>query len=148
MQKTILCVCIYIILISIFFVLIPNKNMESVMKFTLNLFLISIIVVPLISNIKKIDFSQYKNILNKNQMQSYDLEEKVLENNKKNLKNALEIVFFQNGYKDLDISIDINKDSQTTNISIKIPNEKNYSRKEIEKITKQQTGITPKIEYI
>lgn len=148
MQKTILCVCIYIILISIFFVLIPNKNMESVMKFTLNLFLISIIVVPLISNIKKIDFSQYKNILNKNQMQSYDLEEKVLENNKKNLKNALEIVFFQNGYKDLDISIDINKDSQTTNISIKIPSEKNYSRKEIEKITKQQTGITPKIEYI
>ena len=122
--------------------------MESVMKFTLNLFLISIIVVPLISNIKKIDFSQYKNILNKNQMQSYDLEQKVLENNKKNLKNALEIVFFQNGYKDLDISIDINKDSQTTNISIKIPNEKNYSRKEIEKITKQQTGITPKIEYI
>ena len=148
MQKTILCVCIYIILISIFFVLIPNKNMESVMKFTLNLFLISIIVVPLISNIKKIDFSQYKNILNKNQTQSYDLEEKVLENNKKNLKNALEIVFFQNGYKDLDISIDINKDSQTTNISIKIPSEKNYSRKEIEKITKQQTGITPKIEYI
>ena len=148
MQKTILCVCIYIILISIFFVLIPNKNMESVMKFTLNLFLISIIVVPLISNIKKIDFSQYKNILNKNQTQSYDLEEKVLENNKKNLKNALEIVFFQNGYKDLDISIDINKDSQTTNISIKIPSKKNYSRKEIEKITKQQTGITPKIEYI
>ncbi len=148
MQKTILCVCIYIILISIFFVLIPNKNMESVMKFTLNLFLISIIVVPLISNIKKIDFSQYKNILNKNQTQPYDLEEKVLENNKKSLKNALEIVFFQNGYKDLDISIDINKDSQTTNISIKIPSEKNYSRKEIEKITKQQTGITPKIEYI
>lgn len=148
MQKTILCVCIYIILISIFFVLIPNKNMESVMKFTLNLFLISIIVVPLISNITKIDLSQYKNILNKNQVQSNDLEEKVLENNKKNLKNALEIVFFQNGYKDLDISIDINKDSQTTNISIKIPNEKNYSRKEIEKITKQQTGITPKIEYI
>lgn len=148
MQKTILCICIYIILISIFFVLIPNKNMESVMKFTLNLFLISIIVVPLISNLNQIDFNKYKNILNKNHMQSNNIEERVLENNKKNLKNALEIVFFQNGYKDLDISIDINKDSQTTNILIKIPNEKKYSRKEIEKITKQQTGITPKIEYI
>lgn len=148
MQKTILCICIYIILISIFFVLIPNKNMESVMKFTLNLFLISIIIVPLISNISQIDFNQYKNILNKNQLQTKDLEEKVLENNKENLKNALKIVFLKNGYKDLDISIDINKDSQTTNILIKIPSEKNYNRKEIEKITKQQTGITPKIEYI
>ncbi len=148
MQKTILCICIYIILISIFFVLIPNKNMESVMKFTLNLFLISIIVVPLVSNLNQIDFNKYKNILNKNQIQSNNLEKKILENNKRNLKNALEIVFFQNGYKDLDISIDINKDSQTTNILIKIPNEKKYSRKEIEKITKQQTGITPKIEYI
>lgn len=148
MQKTILCICIYIILISIFFVLIPNKNMESVMKFTLNLFLISIIIIPLISNISQIDFNQYKNILNKNQLQTKELEEKILENNKENLKNALKIVFLKNGYKDLDISIDINKDSQTTNILIKIPSEKNYNRKEIEKITKQQTGITPKIEYI
>ena len=148
MQKTILCICIYIILISIFFVLIPNKNMESVMKFTLNLFLISIIIIPLISNISQIDFNQYKNILNKNQLQTKELEEKILENNKENLKNALKIVFLKNGYKDLDISIDINKDSQTTNILIKIPNEKNYNRKEIEKITKQQTGITPKIKYI
>ena len=132
---------------SFFFVLIPNKNMESVMKFILNLFLISIIVIPLINSIKKINLTKYSDMFNKNKIKTKKLDNNVLQNNLKNLESALKIVFLQNGYKDLDISININKEDQTTNILIIVPKEKNYNKKEIEKIVKQQTGITPNIKY-
>lgn len=145
MQKTILYICIFIVLISFFFVLIPNKNMESTIKFIFNLFLITIIIVPLISAIKKIDLTKYNDILNKNNLYIKNLDNSVLQSNIKNLETALKIVFLQNGYKDLDISININKENKTTNISITIPEEKNYNKNEVEKIVKQQTGITPKI---
>ena len=145
MQKTILYICIFIVLISFFFVLIPNKNMESTIKFIFNLFLITIIIVPLISAIKKIDLTKYNDILNKNNLYIKNLDNSVLQSNIKNLETALKTVFLQNGYKDLDISININKENKTTNISITIPEEKNYNKNEVEKIVKQQTGITPKI---
>ena len=147
MQKTILCICISIIVISILFTLIPNSNMESSMKFTLNIFLISIILMPILMNIGKLNFSKYSNIIENNKQLNEDLEKKIFQNNEKSLINALKIVFSQNGYKDLDISININKENKTSSITIKIPQEKNYDEEKIKQIVKQQTGLTPKIEF-
>ena len=147
MQKTILCICISIIVISILFTLIPNSNMESSMRFTLNIFLISIILMPILMNIGKLNFSKYSNIIENNKQLNEDLEKKIFQNNEKSLINALKIVFSQNGYKDLDISININKENKTSSITIKIPQEKNYDEEKIKQIVKQQTGLTPKIEF-
>ena len=147
MQKTILYICISIIIISIFFTLIPNKNMEASMKFILNIFLIGIILTPIITNISKIDFSKYKEIINRNENEIEDLKNSVEIENKRNLEKALQIVFSQNGYKDLDISININKEKKTTNILIKMPYDKKSEEEKIKQITKKQTGLIPKIEY-
>ncbi len=147
MQKTLLEICVSIIVISILFALIPNKTMEPSMKFVLNIFLLSVIIIPILNVIKQTDFSKYSNILNKNKLNENYLKNKIDETNKKKLEYALKIVFSQNGYKDLDISIDINKESKTTNIIVKIPKNVNYDEKEIIKIVKKQTGLIPKIEY-
>ena len=147
MQKTILSICITLILISIFFTLIPNKNIEPTIKFTLNLFLISVIIIPIINFFKNFKFSEYSEFLKKNELNKEDLEKKIFKTNKENLEKALKIVFLKNGYKDLDISININKEKKTTNITVKIPENKNYNTKKIEQIVKQQTGIIPKIEF-
>lgn len=146
MQKTIFSISITLILISIFFALIPNKNAEPTIKFTLNLFLISVIIIPLINFFKNFKSSEYSEFFKKNEIEQKDLEKKIYKTNKKILENALKIVFAQNGYKDLDISININKETKTTNIIVKIPENKNYDTKKIEQIVKQQTGIQPKIE--
>ncbi len=147
MQKTILYICISIVIISIFFTLIPNKNMEASMKFILNIFLIGIILTPIITNISKIDFSKYKEIINRNENEIEDLKNSVEMENKRNLEKALQIVFSQNGYKDLDISININKEKKTTNILIKMSYDKKTEEEKIKQITKKQTGLIPKIEY-
>ena len=147
MQKTILEICVSVILISILFVLIPNKSMEPTMKFVLNIFLISVLIVPILNTIHKTDFSKYSKIFNNKKISEEYLKNKIDMSNKKNLEYALKIVFLQNGYKDLDISIDINKESKTTNILVKIPKNKNYNEEEIKKIVKKQTGIIPKIKY-
>lgn len=147
MQKTILEICISMVVISILFVLIPNKSMEPTMKFILNMVLISVLIIPILNTINKIDFSKYSKIFNNNKINEEDLKNKIDISNKKNLEYALKIVFLQNGYKDLDISIDINKESKTTNILVKIPKNKSYDEEEIKKIVKNQTGIIPKIKY-
>lgn len=147
MQKTIFSICITLILISIFFALIPNKSAEPTIKFTLNLFLISVILIPTINFFKNFKFSEHSEFFKKNEINKEDLEKKIFETNKKNLEKALKIVFLKNGYKDLDISISINKETKSTEITVKIPENKNYNTKKIEQIVKQQTGIQPKLEF-
>lgn len=147
MQKIILSICVSIIIISIFHILIPNKNMESSMKFALNIFLISIIAIPIIKSIKKIDIPNYSELLDKNKFYEENLKDKVENSNKNILENALKAVFYKKGYNNVDISIDIDKDNKTTNIEIKIPLSENYDAEEIKEITKQQTGINPNIKY-
>lgn len=147
MQKTILCICVSIIIISILFTLVPNSNMESPMRFTLNVFLISIILMPILIHIGKLNFSKYSNIIENNKFLNENIEKKIFKNNEKNLEHALKIVFSQNGYNDLDISININKDSKTPTITVKIPKEKNYDEEKIKQLVEKETGITPKLEF-
>lgn len=116
------------------------------MRFTLNIFLISVILMPIFLNFNKLNLSKYSNILENNKKLNENLEKKIFQNNEKNLKRALEIVFSQNGYNNLDISITINKENKTSNIIIKIPQDKNYDEEKIKNLVKKETGITPKIE--
>ncbi len=147
MQKTILYICISIIISSIFFILIPKKNMESPIKFALNLFLICIIIAPFSSKIETIDFSKYSKIIQNNRLNLKNIEQKINESNKKNLENALKFVFLKNGYKNVDISIDIDQEEKTTNITVTIPKNKNYDEEKIKNMVKQETGIIPKVEF-
>ena len=101
MQKVILSICVSIIIISIFHILVPNKNMESSMKFALNIFLVSIIAIPIIKSIKKIDIPDYSKMLDKNKFYVENLKDRVEDSNKNILENALKTVFHKKGYNSI-----------------------------------------------
>ncbi|MDE5853015.1 MAG: hypothetical protein K2G97_03120, partial [Oscillospiraceae bacterium] len=66
---------------------------------------------------------------------------------KKNLEAGLKAVFLQNGYKDVDINIDINKENETTEVCVKIPEDEQHSKKDIEQLVIGEMGIKPEIIY-
>ena len=141
-------ICVSIICGTIFYMLVPNGNMEKSMKLVLNVFLVSSLITPLIKNLNYCDiFNCLDKIYNSDEVKMR-YSETVKKTDEEKLKSALKIVLAKSGYKFLDINIDISKDnSKVKNVGLKIAKDKNYDINQIKQIVKNETGLDPEIIY-
>ncbi len=147
MQNWAMSICVAMIGGALFSMLVPNGNMKKVLTFTLNLFFISTIAAPILTGITQLDFSSnLKNIIQNDKLSEVSINQ-TIDLAKKNLETGLKAVFIQNGYKDVDINIDINKENETTEVCVKIPEDEQYSKKDIEQLVIGEMGIKPEIIY-
>ena len=145
MQTWALTVCVTMIGGALFSMLVPNNSMQRVVKFTLNLFFISALLSPFITEFPDLDLSFTEQTLAASDELYNLMEEETVNHAERTLEEGLTVVFEQNGYKIEDIAININIEEETTEIIVVIPQEEQGQIPQIEQLVKNETGILPRI---
>lgn len=145
MQSWALAVCATMIGGALFSLLVPNNNLKRVVQFTLSLFFVSALVAPFLTELPDVDFSFAEQVLASNDELEGVMETEVIKQAQSSLEQGLMVVFEQNGYKIEDITININSEEETTQITVVIPQEEIQRIPQMEQLVQNETGIIPKI---
>ena len=145
MQSWALAVCATMIGGALFSLLVPNNNLQRVVRFTLSLFFVSALVAPLLTDLPDFDISFTEYTLAANDELGDLIKDEVIEEAETALEEGLTADFEQNGYKMEDIAIHINSEEETTQITIVIPQDEQQQIPQMEQLVLNETGILPKI---
>ena len=148
MQKWILYACAVLIITSIFHMLTPEGSVKQIMRFVLNLFLISLILMPIFKNISSAQIQTYLNSPLTNPSNKEQLKLQQNKNNVKNLENALTILLKSKGFKNFKINLNPSEKNNQTEINLIFPKNEKIDKNQIIKLIKNETGITPQITTI
>ncbi|MEG0571352.1 MAG: stage III sporulation protein AF [Oscillospiraceae bacterium] len=145
--------CITAVATSIFSMLIPNSNLEKVIKFAVSLFFITGIVSPFINGNLKVDFNFDDITPPSSQTQfSQGVNTQFLTIAQNNLQISITKILEKESIKTKKITVKINISEQKSisinKITVFVDEKYKNEAYRIENIVKKEVGVTPLIEYI
>lgn len=145
----VLTICVTLVGSSLFKMLVPSSEINKMAKFTINLFLISSLVSPILFNSLELDFTIISGEIDNNSNLEAVTDEQVYSQAEKQLKLQLEELFAQNGTKinDIEIDISISEEVQTVQIALWADSSERINQQKVEELVLDNIGVQPEIIY-
>lgn len=142
-------VCITMAGASVFSMLVPNSNLKKVVSFTIQLFFLSSLISPLILHPPQLDFTAiYQEAAPTEELEAV-VNSQTQNLAEEQLRQQLEQLLSQNGYKIEQIEIHINQteDNGQTEIILTCDPSEQTRQAELSALIERQIGVSPQILY-
>ena len=149
LQEWAMTICITLAGAALFSMLVPNSSMKKVATFSINLFLLTSLISPIITEPPEFDFSVITEQPEENEELNQLIDQQVDHQAERILEQNCKQLFEENGTKIDEIQISINRTEETQSVEVSIWADSSLQPKqmEMEQLVQSQLGVVPQIIY-
>lgn len=149
LQEWAMTICITLAGAALFSMLVPNSSMKKVATFSINLFLLTSLISPIITSPPEFDFSVISEQPEENEELNQLIDQQVDRQAEIMLEQNCKQLFEENGTKIDQIKISINRTEETPSVEVSVWADSSLQSKrmEMEQLIQNQLGVVPQIIY-